>query len=59
MVFCLFKRKNTTAEMKEGGKGDVWTWTALDADSKLIVSWFVRNRDAEAHIVLYMMLQQG
>ncbi len=27
--------------------GDVWTWTALDADSKLIVSYFVGNRDNE------------
>jgi len=27
--------------------GDVWTWTALDADSKLIVSWLVGARDAE------------
>ena len=28
------------------GVGDVWTWTALDADSKLIVSWLVGERDA-------------
>jgi IS1 family transposase len=28
------------------GYGDVWTWTALDADSKLIVSWLVGDRDA-------------
>jgi IS1 family transposase len=28
--------------------GDVWTWTALDADSKLIVTWLVGDRDAEA-----------
>jgi len=30
-----------------GGAGHVWTWTALDADSKLIVSYFVGGRDAE------------
>ena len=24
--------------------GDVWTWTALDADSKLIFAWYVGNR---------------
>jgi IS1 family transposase len=29
------------------GAGDTWTWTALDADSKLIVSWLVGARDAE------------
>ena len=44
--FVYSKEKNTTAEMKEGGAGDAWTWTAIDADSKLIVSWFVGNRDA-------------
>src|SRR5438552_4448592 len=27
--------------------GDTWTWTALDADSKLIVSWVVGSRDLE------------
>jgi IS1 family transposase len=27
--------------------GDVWTWTALDADSKLIVSWYVGQRAFE------------
>jgi IS1 family transposase len=28
------------------GAGDVWTWTAIDSDSKLIVSWLVGGRDA-------------
>lgn len=28
--------------------GDIWTWTAIDADSKLAVSWLVASRDAEA-----------
>jgi len=28
--------------------GDVWTWTALDADSKLMVSYIVGTRDADA-----------
>ena len=27
--------------------GDTWTWTALDSDSKLIVSWLVGGRDGE------------
>jgi IS1 family transposase len=30
----------------EGKAGDVWTWTALDAYSKLIVSWYVGDRGA-------------
>jgi IS1 family transposase len=28
--------------------GDVWTWTGLNADSKLIISWFIGSRDAGA-----------
>ena len=28
--------------------GDTWTWTGIDADSKLIISWFVGSRDADA-----------
>src|SRR4051794_37232848 len=38
--FVGSKEKNTSAENKELGHGDVWTWTAIDADSKIIVSWF-------------------
>lgn len=45
--FCYAKEKNVTQEMNEGS-GDVWTWTALDADSKLIVSFLVGDRDADA-----------
>lgn len=45
--FVAAKQKNVKA-MKESvnGAGDVWTWTALDADSKLIVSYLVGGRDA-------------
>jgi IS1 family transposase len=43
--FVYAKEKNVPEEMKENsGVGDVWTWTALDADSKLIVSWLVGDR---------------
>lgn len=46
------KDKNVPAD-KQGqfGVGSVWTWTALDADSKLICSWMVGGRDAEAAYV--------
>ena len=45
--FCYAKAKNVaTAKSAPSGAGDVWTWTALDADSKLIVSWLVGGRDA-------------
>lgn len=47
--FCYAKEKNVPAEMKgKRGFGDVWTWTALDPESKLMVSWMVGDRDAEA-----------
>jgi len=32
------KNKNASEEQKENGAGDAWTWTAIDADSKLVVS---------------------
>jgi len=44
--FCGSKEKNTKAEKKVQGWGDVWTWTAIDADTKLIPSWLIGNRDA-------------
>ena len=41
--FCGMKEK--TAKKKGAdrpeGAGDVWTWTAIDADSKLIIGWLV------------------
>lgn len=45
--FVYAKQKNVPDGM-EGQAGDVWTWTALDSDTKLMVSWFVGSRDAEA-----------
>lgn len=47
--FIGAKDKNVPTE-KQGqfGIGSVWTWTAIDADTKLICSWMVGNRDAEA-----------
>jgi IS1 family transposase len=45
--FCYAKEKNVPAHMIGTGRaGDVWTWTAMDADSKLMVSWLVGDRDA-------------
>jgi IS1 family transposase len=38
------KAKNTRPE-KKSGWGDVWTWTAIDADTKLCVSYLVGGRD--------------
>ena len=44
--FVGAKEKNTTAETKAKGWGDCWTWTALDADTKLMVSWRLGAWDA-------------
>lgn len=46
--FCYCKEKNVTPE-QEGvlGFGDVWTWTAIDADTKLVPSFMIGKRDAE------------
>jgi IS1 family transposase len=44
-VYC--KAKNVPAEMANETVGDVWTWTALDADTKLVPSWLVGERTVE------------
>ncbi len=45
--FCYAKQKNVP-DNKQGqfGYGDVWTFTAIDADTKLVPSWLVGLRDA-------------
>jgi IS1 family transposase len=46
-AFIGAKEKNASADKKLGLKwGDNWTWTAIDADTKLMVSWFVGPRHA-------------
>jgi IS1 family transposase len=46
--FCYTKARNTkTANATRGGAGDVWTWTAVDCDCKLIVSYLIGGRDTE------------
>src|SRR5947209_15673876 len=49
-IWCFVgaKAKNVTPEQKAQGWGDVWTWTAIDADTKLVASWSVSSRDAFA-----------
>ena len=46
--FTYAKQKNVkAAKAAPEEAGDTWTWTALDAETKLIVSWLVGGRDAE------------
>jgi IS1 family transposase len=47
--FVYSKEKNVPAEHRgEFGYGNVWTWTALCADTKIVPSWYVGTRDADA-----------
>lgn len=49
--FTYAKNKNLrTAKAAPEGAGDVWTWTGIDADSKLIVSWYAGDRHHGAGI---------
>lgn len=46
-AFCYAKTKNVTPEVRDKNPfaGDVWTWAAIDAESKLIPSWVIGPRD--------------
>src|SRR3954452_6779446 len=47
-AFSYAKQKNVKfAKAAPDAAGDVWTWTAIDADSKLVVSWHVGDRSAQ------------
>jgi IS1 family transposase len=47
--FVYSKAKNVPAEFQgQFGYGDVWTWTAIDADTKLVPCWLVGTRGAQA-----------
>ena len=51
--FCHAKQKNVAAaKAAPEGAGDVWTWTAIDADTKLIVSYHVGDRSGESAMCL-------
>jgi IS1 family transposase len=46
--FCYAKQKNVPEDKRgEFGYGDVWTWTAIDPDTKLVPSWLVGTRDLD------------
>jgi IS1 family transposase len=56
--FVGSKQANTSEEKKAAGEaGDVWTWTALDADTKLMPSWLVSDRTADAALEFMLDLQ--
>lgn len=50
--FTYAKQANVAkAKAAPEDAGDVWTWTAIDADSKLLISWFVGNRDTDSALI--------
>ena len=45
--FCYAKEKNVPDDRRgHFGYGDIWTWTGIDSDSKLVPAWLVGGRDA-------------
>ena len=46
--FVYAKAKNLPKGHRKEGAGDVWTWTAICADTKIIPSWFVADRTTES-----------
>ena len=49
--FCYAKQKQAV-HLTNPNAGDVWTWTAIDADTKLIISYMVGGRDSDSAILL-------
>ena len=50
-AFVYAKQKNVEgAKSPPRGAGDAWTWTAICADTKLLVSWMVGDRSAETAV---------
>lgn len=49
-IWCFVgaKERNIPVEGKGQGRGDVWTWTAICADTKIIPVWYIGNRDGAA-----------
>lgn len=49
--FCYAKQKNVPTEFQgKHGYGSVWTWVAIDADTKLIIAWYVGDRTVSSAI---------
>ena len=46
----VYSKQANVPDNKRGEAGDVWTWTAIDADTKIVPSWLVGPRDSQAAI---------
>jgi IS1 family transposase len=58
--FCYAKQKNVPVEKRgEQGYGDVWTWVAIDADTKLVPTYRIGGRDLiDAHSFIADLAQR-
>ena len=57
--FTYAKQRNVkTAKNAPAGAGDTWTWTAIDADNRLIISWHVGPRDLGSAYTFIMDLAE-
>lgn len=56
--FVGSKEKRVIDPKTGDGRGDIWTWVGIDADSKLIVSWLAGERDADTAYYFMNDLQQ-
>jgi IS1 family transposase len=58
-AFCYSKQKNVAAAKRQDlAYGDVWTWTALEASSKLLISYMIGGRDSDYAMGLMDDLRQ-
>lgn len=58
--FCGMKEKTAKAQGRAGGfgVGDVWTYSAICADTRLVLSWLVGERDSESAISFLLDLER-
>lgn len=48
-AFCYSKAKNVPEKYQgKYGYGSVWTWVAMDSDTKLVITWYIGPRDKES-----------
>ena len=58
-AFCYAKQRNVRkAKSPPTHAGDIWTWTAIDPETKLVISWLAADRSAQSAMMLMFDLQQ-
>lgn len=58
-AFCYAKQRNVLrAKSPPTHAGDIWTWTAIDPETKLVISWLAADRSAQSAMMLMFDMQQ-